>query len=125
MIRKRLSSKRRIFIHFVLLFIGWLLFFGAWWRVLSTQRVSYPTLGWLILGALIVIPLITLIWMRHNVNIYERKGPRLQIRAADERYEHDWQGLRINADWADLRVARSIEIKVETELDQKQYVRRL
>lgn len=124
MIRKSLSTKRRLLVHFLILVTGWLLFFGAWWRVLATQRLSYPTLGWLVLGSLIVIPLITLMWLRHNIEIHERKGPRLQVRTSDERYEHDWQGLQISADWVALRAAHSIEIKIETELDQKQYLRR-
>ena len=122
MTRKPLSSKRRKLVHFLVLIIGWLLFFGSWWRVLETQRLSYPVLIWLLLGALVVIPLVTLIWLRHNVHIYERKGPRLQVRIADERYEHDWQGLQVSADWVGLRAAHSIGVGLES--DRKSYLRR-
>ena len=122
MVRKPLSSKGRKLVHFLMLAGGWLLFFAAWWRVLTTQRINFPILGWLILGALIIIPLITLFWQRHNLHLYKRKGPRLNLRRVEERYEHDWQGLQVRADWAGLRAAHRIEIALEP--DQKRYLRR-
>lgn len=117
--RKPLSGWGRRLAHVLVLTGGWALFVGAWWRVLTTQNVTYPVLGWLILGALFVFPLVTLFWVRHNIEIFERKGPRLRVRSADERYERDWEGRTINADWQGVRSAREIEIAVDA--GQKNY----
>lgn len=115
MYRKPLSGWVRRLTHVVVLTAGWALFFVSWWRVLTTQKVSYPVLGWLILGALVLIPLVTLFWIRHNIEIFQRKGPRLRVRSTDERYERDWEGRTIKADWREVRNAQEIEIAVDAE----------
>lgn len=119
--RKPLSSRLRQIVHVLVLVAGWALFAGSWWRVLTTQTWSYPALVWLLVGALVAFPLLTLAWMRHNIEIYQRKGPRLRVRTADERYERDWEGSAITAEWPRLRAAR--EIKIELEAGQKRYLR--
>lgn len=113
--RKPLSGWARRLIHVAVLSTGWTLFVVSWWRVLTTQNVSYPILGWLIVGALALIPLVTLLWIRHNIDIFQRKGPRLRVRGADERYERDWEGRTINAAWRDVRGAQEIEIALDAE----------
>jgi hypothetical protein len=120
--RKPLASKARMLAHLVLLLGGWLLFFAGWWRVIESQRINLAVLGWLILGALLLIPLITLLWQHHNLHLYKRKGPRLNLRRVEERYERDWQGLQVSADWIGLRAANSIDIALEPT--QKRYQRR-
>lgn len=113
--RKPLSGWVRRLVHVVVLTTGWTLFVVSWWRVLTTQSVSYPVLGWLIVGALALIPLVTLFWIRHNIEIFRRKGPRLRVQSADERYERDWEGRIIKADWHDVRGAQEIEIALDAE----------
>lgn len=120
--RKPLASTGRKLLHVLLLVVGWWVFFAAWWRVLTTQQMHFPILGWLIVGSLLLIPLLTLLWQRHNLHLYKRKGPRLNLRRVEERYEHDWRGLQVSANWSRLRAAQTIDIELEPK--HKQYLRR-
>lgn len=115
MCRKPLSGWVRRLAHVFVLTTGWALFVFSWWRVLTTQNVSYPVLGWLIVGALLLIPLVTLFWVRHNIEIFQRKRPRLRVRGADERYQRDWEGRTINAAWREVRRAQEIQIALDAE----------
>lgn len=118
--RKPLSGRLRGLAHTLVLVGGWVLFVGSWWRVLTTQTLSYPVLGWLIVGALVLIPMVTLFWVQHNIDIYQRKGPRLRVRTADERYGRDWEGRTVSAEWPGVRASRTIEI--ELEAGRKRYL---
>ena len=75
--------------------ISWVVLGLAWWSVLSRDARSW--LPDLLVPAvtLVVIPVVTLAWVRHNLGIYQRKGPR---RSA----------LRVEAPWSQDSLGREL-----------------
>ncbi len=100
--------------HAFLVILGWILFFAWWVRVLSNA------VGRDIATALLFIALtlastvvVTLVWVRYNIGIFRRKGPRRNVTKVDERYEADALGRRIaGAETAALKRARTVDVSV-------------
>lgn len=106
---ERLTAARRL-VHALVVLAGWVLFVWGWERVASGQ----PAVGellWLIVGALVLVPALTLSWVLHNVGIYRRKGPRRSSALVALDYTHDFNGRRIDADWTALAGARRVLIR--------------
>lgn len=75
--------------------VAWLVLGLAWARVVSGQvRTWLPELAIPAIAAMIAVA-ITTVWVRHNLAIYQRKGPRRGLPAADERWHADSLGRRI------------------------------
>jgi hypothetical protein len=110
---QRLHRRRRI-VHAGLIALGWLLFAWGWHRV-TAAGPEIGELRWLLLTAVLVVPLLTLSWVAHNVGIHRRKGPRRSVTAVTPRHDVDFNGRRIEADWPTLASARRIDILVEGE----------
>ena len=70
--------------------------------------------------ALVVVSVLTLAWVAHNVGIHRRKGPRRSVPAVHVRHEADFNGRRLDADWAALASARRIDIVLDG--DRKRFV---
>lgn len=91
---------------------GWLLF--AWcWRVVTADHPSVGQLSDLLIGAMVVVPVFTVSWVVHNVGIHRRKGPRRSVPAVVQRYERDYNGRFIHADWAALARAQRIDVVID------------
>lgn len=112
--QQALPPLRRLW-HAVLVIAGWLLFAWSWQRV-TAGRPELGELRWLMLGAVAVVPVITIGWVVHNVGIHRRKGPRRAVTTVEMRCVADFNGRRIDADWAQLAQARRIDITVEGEV---------
>jgi hypothetical protein len=112
--QQALPPLRRLW-HAVLVIAGWLLFAWSWQRV-TADRPELGELRWLMLGALAVVPPITLGWVLHNVGIHRRKGPRRSVPAVQASFGADFNGRRIEADWTRLAQARRIDIVVDGEV---------
>jgi hypothetical protein len=108
--RDGLASRWHVLLHALALVAGWGLFAGSWWLVLDQPRDT-ADLRHLILGAVIVMPAITLTWIAHNLGIYRRKGPRRAVAPVPLRYDVDFNGRRIEADWPALQNARTVVIE--------------
>ena len=94
--------------------VGWALFILAWAVVLRDEW-DIATFAWVISVASIVSPLITLFWVRHNFAIFLEKGQRKGLPDLDLRYERDWNGNPVVADWPTLRQARLTVIAAEPD----------
>ena len=105
--------------HAALVITGWLLFAWSWQRVTVARSELGEPRG-LVLGALAVVPLITLGWVAHNVGIHRRKGPRRAVPEVEMAYAADFNGRRIEADWSRLVDARHIDIVIHA--DAKRFV---
>lgn len=105
---------RRRLSHGVVVVFGWLLFAWSWQRV-TADRPEIGELFWLLVAALMVVPVLTLSWVAHNVGIYRRKGPRRAVTPVSPHVERDFNGRRISADWPQLQQSRRIEIVVDDE----------
>lgn len=114
----RLRAWRRL-VHIALVALGWLLFAWSWHRV-SVNGPEIAELRWLMLSAVLVVPVLTLSWVAHNVGIHRRKGPRRSVPAVTTHLERDFNGRRLEADWAALATARRIDILVDD--DRKRFV---
>lgn len=91
--------------------LGWIGF--VWlWVLVGRQPWDSSSLVWLILGSLIVLPVVTLVWVMHNRALFKRKGERRGVAPADLGYRHDWNGRRVDADWAALRASSMVSIDV-------------
>ncbi|MCA0240965.1 MAG: hypothetical protein LCI02_08885 [Proteobacteria bacterium] len=108
-----LPPLRRL-LHALLIVLGWLLFAWSWLRV-TADRPAVGELKWLMLAALLVVPVLTLSWVAHNVGIYRRKGPRRAVTPVAVQHDVDFNGRRIEADWPALASARCIEIVIDGE----------
>lgn len=106
-----LPARRRL-LHALVITAGWLIFAWSWHRV-TAGRPELGELRLLMLGALVVVPPLTLGWVAHNVGIHRRKGPRRSVPAVALRYDTDFNGRHIEADWSRLTRARRIDIVVE------------
>lgn len=97
--------------HVVFAIAAWVVFAWAWY-VVFVKRVSDQTLsGVLALGVfLVVMLLLTLGWVRHNLRIYKRKGPRTTIPTVREDWTRDAMGRRIEASWQEVRSAPIVVI---------------
>ncbi len=102
--------KRRL-VHGFLIVFGWAVFIWSWQRV-TAARPEVGELRVLFGYALLLVPVLTLSWVAHNVGIYRRKGPRRASHAVPLKYEQDFNGRHIRADWAGLQAARRIDILV-------------
>lgn len=105
---------RRRVAHGVVIVLGWLLFAWSWQRV-TADRPEIGELFWLLVAALMVVPVLTLSWVAHNVGIYRRKGPRRSVTPVSPQFERDFNGRRICADWAPLQHSRRIRIVVDEQ----------
>jgi hypothetical protein len=98
--------------HTVFVILGWVLF--VWmWQLASGEPWDSAPLMFLIIGALIVSPLVTLFWIFHNMGIYRRKGPRKGMADVKPYYDVDWSGREVTADWATLAKARVVVIEID------------
>jgi hypothetical protein len=95
----------------------WALFFYGWFRVLPATPLSDGV--WAILGILVVsvcTVVITLGWVRYNVGLYRRKGPRRKITDVSERVVSDALGRDlVHGGWEALRASRRITVSVDGE----------
>lgn len=98
--------------HGLAIVAGWVLFFWGWQRVLATTP-DFAELRWLMVGAAIVVPVVTISWILHNRGIHRRKGPRRHVATARLEYGVDFNGREIVADFRALAQARRVHIVVE------------
>lgn len=85
---------------------GWLAFVVLWLRTLSyTRAATLSTIGLLIAVALVVVLGATALWIRHNLAIYRRKGPRRAVPPVDATFERDAIGRVLVADWDEVRTS--------------------
>ena len=100
--------------HWVVIASGWALYVAAWVVVLRGEW-DLASVAWVISVASIVSPLVTLFWVRHNFAIFLEKGPRKGMPELEFKYERDWNGNAVEADWPALQTARVTRIGATPE----------
>lgn len=98
--------------HGLAIVAGWLLFFWGWQRVLAATA-DFSELRILMIGAAVVVPVVTVSWILHNQGIHRRKGPRRSVPVATLAYRVDFNGREIVADFRALAEARRVDVIVE------------
>lgn len=114
-LRPALSGPVHVFLHVLVVVIGWGIFGWSWWTVGFEQSPHPAVFASLILVTLIVAPLVTLYWVLHNRGIYSRKGPRLGVSSATEIYKQDWAGRLVHANFEELRQSQLVIINSTPE----------
>lgn len=87
--------------------------FVYWWRSVLPGIPRHDAVAALVLVGLTVLAttLLTLAWVRHNLGIFRRKGPRKTLPAVSEALEFDSLGRRIEHPGVEsLRRARLVVI---------------
>jgi len=98
--------------HGLAIVAGWVLFFWGWHRVLAATP-DFSDLRLLMMGAAIVVPVVTVSWILHNRGIHRRKGPRRHVATARLEYGADFNGREVVADFRALAQARRVQIVVD------------
>lgn len=111
---QRPARPLRTLLHLLLLVAGWAGF--VWmWLLVATRPWESDRLLWLILGALVLVPLATGLWVVHNRSLYRRKGERRAVPVVDKPYRRDWRGRPVLADWAAMAVSPVVTIVVDED----------
>lgn len=118
--RPTLSGPLQVAGHVLLVAFGWIIFGAFWWVVLPRDLEAFSSIARLIAVALLLLPAITLYWVMHNRDIYDRKGPRRHVQRVAAPYTHDWAGRTVRGDFETLRQAREITIIITA--DEKHFV---
>lgn len=105
----------QVVLHAFLLVVGWSIYF----YYLSFTLFNYPDLfitPMIIIVIFIVsILIINFLWVWHNVHLYNKKEPRKLVPGLPTlKYEEDWEGQPIEADWEQLKKAKNIEVWIDT-----------
>lgn len=105
---------RRVF-HALLSLAGWALFIYWWWIVfhrVSRHEIRFTLI--FIAVSLAAIVLATFAWAWHNLRIFERKGPRRQVRDATSPFSRDGVGRAVtySAIGPDRRMAPVVYVRL-------------
>jgi len=104
-------------LHALIVLCTWVLFFYWWSCVLPITHLSDA--AWAILAILVVslcTVVLTLGWVRYNLGIYRRKGPRRRNVDVPERYTVDGLGRDlVHSGWEAQRASRLITVSVDGE----------
>jgi hypothetical protein len=111
----RRQATIRGFFHALIAICGWALFVYWWYCVYPqiSSRNAFLTLA-IIGGAALATVLTTLIWIRYNIGIFRRKGPRRNPTIVAENHDVDFLGRKIEQSGpATLKEGSVIVISVE------------
>lgn len=83
----------RGYVHAAIAVAAWILFFYWWRQVLGfTRRQDVVFVLVFLLVAVAAATALNLAWVRHNVGIYRRKGPRTRVTEVSEDWGSDTLG---------------------------------
>src|SRR5512134_1549347 len=104
--------------HALIAMICWGLFVYWWNGVLPQVDSNEPVIALLFIGATVLATvLITALWVRYNLGIFLRKGPRRRLTRVIENYGTDSLGRRIERPPGpeSLKTARLVVVSVDGE----------
>ncbi len=108
--------------HALIAIFCWGLFVYWWNSVLPQVDSSEPVIALLFIGATVMATvLVTVLWVRYNIGIFRRKGPRKSLIRVTENHDTDFLGRRIERPPGpdSLKTARLVVVSVEG--DAKKY----
>lgn len=101
-------------LHVLVVLGGWALFFYWWWIVLPSTSLDEAAWALLvILGVSLVTALGTAGWVRYNLGIYRRKGPRRTVPDVVECADADVLGRKLSHPGVErLRASRLVTVSL-------------
>lgn len=117
----RIRSTIRGALHLLVALLFWCLF-GYWWRKVLPQTAPEDIADAVLLIALSFLgtAVLTLAWVRHNLRIFRRKGPRMRLPDVSEEYGADRLGAGIDHPGNDF-LRRSRVLTVSREGNRKRF----
>lgn len=105
------------FLHALIAISGWALFVYWWGRVLPQIIKRDAVIALVFIGVTVFITVtITLLWVRYNIGIFRRKGPRKNLTLVTENRDTDFLGRKIEQPGpASLKTAHLVVVSVEGE----------
>ena len=83
-------------IHALIAVLTWILFIAWWNQVIPQVTTEDASLAFFVIFLTILIcSVLTLLWVRYNVGIFRRKGPRKTLPSVPEECEADYLGRRL------------------------------
>ena len=83
--------------HTFLAVMTWLLFVYWWNQVIPQISVEDASVAFLVIFlTLFITSVLTLLWVRHNLGIFRRKGPRKNLPFVSEERDADYLGKRLD-----------------------------
>jgi hypothetical protein len=104
--------------HALIVIFGWGLFVYWWNQVLPQVDSRDPVIALVFIGATVLATVLgTLLWVRYNIGIFRRKGPRKSLTHVTEDHDTDCLGRRIERPPGpgSLQTARLVVVSVEGE----------
>lgn len=92
--------------------LAWIAFGLSWWLVLRRDPRTWQEQLLVPASSLFLVTAVTLLWVRHNLAIFRRKGPRRGLPVVDAPWTHDSLGRPLALP-AQARLARVVEVHVE------------
>lgn len=108
-----LGSTARALMHVLIIGLGWALFVYGWVRV-AARPWDAQELRVLIVASAVVLPSLTALWIAHNVVWYRGRQRRREAARVEYRYEVDWAGHSVEADWPTLTRADRVRVDIES-----------
>lgn len=118
---KRPGITGRGIVHSLLAVLAWILFVVWWNQVIPQITVDDAAAAFLVIFLTVLLTcVLTLLWVRYNIGIFRRKGPRKQIPAVSEEREADYLGRSLDHPGYDSLKGGRI-VLVSREGDKKKF----
>ena len=105
--------------------VGWVIFGWLWWTALQAGPSYSQLRATIIVGVIDVgIILVTMVWVRWNIRIHRKKGPRRAVPVVDFAYDHDSAGVPVVGATHPENTSRSFLIDMEGEGEDRTKVYR-
>lgn len=107
--------------HSFLAVLTWILFVVWWNQVIPQVTVEDASMAFLVIFLTVLFcSVLTLLWVRYNVGIFHRKGPRKNLPPVSEDRETDHLGRRLDHPGYDLLKASPLVVVSRIE-DRKKF----
>ena len=84
-------------LHALIVVLTWILFITWWNQVIPQVTTEDASVAFFVIFLTILIcSVLTLLWVRYNVGIFRRKGPRKTLPLVSEECEADHLGRRLD-----------------------------
>lgn len=104
--------------HGLIAISGWTLFVFWWNRVLPQIDSKDAVIALVFISGTVLITVIsTIVWVRYNIGIFRRKGPRRNLTHVSENHGTDFLGRRIEPPGSgSLKTARLVIVSLEGDV---------
>ena len=107
--------------HALLAVLTWILFVVWWKQVIPQVTVEDASMAFFVIFLTVFIcSVLTLLWVRYNVGIFRRKGPRKNLPSVSEEREADTLGRRLDHPGRDF-LKNSPVVVISREENRKQF----